>query len=121
MRANILIFFVILLIPNVAAMKDYYPSNSCEDIAQDFQKEHGGSLVWIQPLKDNGAYEFGQYNAHVLNYFYIEGKTQFYDYSTRNIFESKKDLQEWYKLMNGKNTEVWILSEERPSFGLIWN
>jgi len=116
----IAILFIIFISP-VRGMQSYYPENSCQLIAKDFQKEYGGSLVWIQPLTNSGAYDLGEYNAHVFNRFYIEGKLQFYDFGANIYFETKQEVNEWYKEMTGKYSQIFVLSEERPAFGMIWH
>lgn len=125
-----LILLVFILIDNVSALKlpSEYEDGQCELIAKDFQKEFGGSLVWIQPLIENGAYEFeseelGIYNAHILNKIYISGNKNYYYidwYSQSIIGTTKEDVKNWYKGWTFKNSQVWDLEYERPSFNIKW-
>lgn len=120
--------FVMFVLAGLAnAMQDNYGTNQCELIAKDFQKEAGGSLVWIQPLKSNGAYDLGGYKAHIINKIYISdfegvGATVYFDYSDGSVhMYSKDDVKRWYENLWGKKVEVFDLSEERPPFSMIWH
>jgi len=42
-------------------------NNNCLHHALEYQRENGGDLIFVQPLKDNGAYDLGRYNGHWLN------------------------------------------------------
>lgn len=99
-----------------------YGDNQCELIAKDVQKEYGGSLVWIQPLKDNGAYDFGDYNAHIINKVYLSGVgVVYWDYQSGANMTSIDEVRTWYEWYSGgKNSEVYDLEFERPSWGMKW-
>ena len=108
---------IALMAGNAQAMQESYGVNQCELIAKDFQKEFGGSLVWIQPLKDNGAFDLGDYNAHIINKVYFSGVGIVYiDYYSGMNMESIDEVQAWY----GKPARIYDLSIERPEFGMIW-
>lgn len=51
---------------NAIKPPDKYGDNECELIAKDYQEEYGGSLIFIQPVKDSGAWDLGPYNGHFL-------------------------------------------------------
>jgi hypothetical protein len=92
-------------------------SNNCEYLAKEFQKENFGSLIFIQPLKQNGAYDFGEYNGHFLNH----AKGIYFDSQSGKTMYSIDEVQTWYNQMTGKKSEIWDLAIERPPFPLIWH
>lgn len=100
-----------------------YGYNECELIAKDFRKEFGGSLVFIQPLKDNGAYDLSDYGGHIINKKYISGNKQefFFDWGSQRIFSSKAEILNFWKDFTGKDVEVFELDKERPPFAIIWH
>ena len=59
--AMIFIVFMISVSPVFAEQND------CEKLAKEYQKEHFGDLIFVQPLKDNGAYDLGDYKGHWMN------------------------------------------------------
>lgn len=121
-------FVIASLVSGTHAMKQplEYGTNECELIAKDFQKEYGGSLIWIQPLTANGAYDFGNYNAHIINKYYDSdfegvGSIIYYDYATNTRMYSIEDIEMWYEWLWGKEVKVFDLSKERPEFSMIWH
>lgn len=98
-----------------------YRYNECELIAKDFQKEFSGSLVFIQPLKSNGAYDLCDYCGHWINKKYISGNKQefFFDWSSQRIFSSENELKNFWKDSTGNDVEIFELDTERPPFALI--
>lgn len=121
----ILILLIILSFAYpVNALKDpwQYGNNECELIAKDYQAVHGGYLVFIQPLKSNGAYDLGEYNGHFLNKVYTKEKGLYYiDYYSQIYFNNTQEISKWYKDTMNKNSEIFDLSVRRPGFNLIWH
>lgn len=101
-----------------------YGNQECELISKDFQKDFGGSLVFIVPLEDNGAFVEGDYAGHFLNKIYIKGnKDYFYfDWQSQSIFTSKQEVRDWYISMTFYNDAiVYDLSYERPPIPIRWH
>jgi len=101
-----------------------YGYNECELIAKDFQKEYGGSLVFIAPKDSSGKWVIGDYSGHFVNIKYIQGnKKEFYfDYGNQRIFSSEEELKQWYLYQTGYDCEVFNLGAgERPPYSLIWH
>jgi len=116
----LLLYVVVLLTVVLAilsmsgrAMQESYDVNQCELMAKDYQREYGGSLVLIQPLKDNGAYDLGRYSGHWINH--VGG--QYIDYGTNTAFQSNDDVLGWY----GRKAVLFDLGEKRPPFSIRWN
>ena len=99
----------------------YAVDNGCENLAKEYQKLYGGSLVFIQPLKDNGAYDLGRYNGHWLNSVYNKDikavGRHFYDVYSGSVMISDDELKDWY----GRNMEFWDLEYGYPPFPLVRN
>lgn len=120
-----LLCVVCLLVSVVAGMPmpSEYGYNECELIATDFQEEHGGSLVFVQPLKENGAYDLSEYGGHFLNAVYISGNRQvfYFDWGNQKIFSTLEDAEAWYEGVYGRQVEIWNLAEEQPPFRIIYH
>jgi hypothetical protein len=113
-----------LLIP-ASALKapDAYGEKQCELIAKEYRAVYGGSLVWIQPLQANGAYELGAYKSHMINKVYDKtlGDYIYIDYKTQIQMNNLQTVKDWYALnMNVSSVQVWDLSISRPSFPMVW-
>src|SRR3990170_2626665 len=106
-----------VIIP-VVAQEDL---NDCELLAKNYQREHYGSLVFIQPLKDNGAFDLGAYNGHWLNKAWNkEHGVYYYDVQDDLYFHTKAEVLDWYEWMTGKKAIVYNIQEgEVPPFGII--
>lgn len=58
-----LIIIIVLSTPSNALREPWqYKEGECELVVKEYQKIYGGPLIFIQPLKDNGAFDFGPYN-----------------------------------------------------------
>jgi hypothetical protein len=90
---------------------------NCEYLALAIQEDNGGDLVFIQPLKPNGAYDLGRHNGHWINYFYSQDYGYVYfDGASQNFMSSKKDVLIWY----GRPAQIFnFYLGERPPFSLI--
>lgn len=99
-----------------------YGDNQCELIAKDYQREYGGALILIQPLKDNGAFDFGPYNGHFLNNAYDkEIGTYYIDYQSQSYFNNTNDALDWYFIMTNKKAIIYNVNEQHPPFSIIWH
>lgn len=100
---TIILFFLLFLLPASVA-----ESNTCYQDAIQYQKQFGGSLVFVQPLTESGAWDLGRYNGHWMIYRF----GNFLDPASGVWYN---DPRAWFT----QKSEYWILSESRPPFGLI--
>lgn len=121
----VIVFIGLIIASPVFAMKlpSEYGDNQCELIAKDFQKEFGGSLVFIQPLKSNGAYDLCDFCGHWINKKYISGskKEYFFDWQHQKIFSSKEEIISMFHDSISINVEVFELDKEHPPFAIIYH
>jgi hypothetical protein len=121
----ILVFIAILLSPVAFAMKpiEEYDINQCELIAKDFQREHYGSLIFMQPLKSNGAWDLGEYNGHFINryYNYSQKKELWIDYGNNLMFNSSQEAEDFFEMIWGKDYILFDLGKEHPPFPMIYH
>lgn len=113
-----------LIMPVSALLQPWgYGDTQCELIAKDYQKVYGGSLMFIQPLKDNGAFDLGEYNGHFLNKVWDNYKGTYYvDYQTQSYFNNESEILEWYLwAYNRKTAVVYDLGSEHPPFSMIYH
>ena len=101
-------------------------TDDCEKLAVDYQTEYGGSLIFLNPLNDNGSYELCRYCGHWLNLVYLKdsvGIYYYYDAETNTeIGTTKQSVLDWYKFSTGKDSNIWNISNgEHPPFRLIRN
>jgi len=127
-RIRIFLFLITVLLTPAFLMPlpDFYGENECELIAKDLMRAHSNAnLVFIMPLKDNGAYDTGAYSGHFINSVSIHGKIYYIDYKSHSIMQSREEVLEWYHMWYGKNqyskAEMWDLRTESPPFGIIWH
>jgi len=105
-------------------LPETYGLNECELIAKNFKDEFGGSLIFIQPLKENGPYDLSDYGGHLINKKYISGNEQnfYFDWGNQKIFSSLTEAEIWYEdIYYGRKVEVFDLSSEHPPFSIIWH
>ncbi len=117
------IFSLLVNINPVSALKspEAYGEEQCELIAKDYRAVYGGDLIFIQPLKDNGAYDLGDYNGAWINKAWNKNQGTYYiDYQSQTYFQSIEAIQAWYKMMTGKESEVFNVNQEGVPFGLIY-
>lgn len=109
------------MVSNTHAMRQPsdYGENQCELIAKDYQREFGGSLIWLQPVDSNGSPMLGEYAAHILNKVYdpIRKEMRYIDYQSKMDTRADYIIQLW----DNKPVKMYDLSKERPEFGLIWH
>ena len=127
-QSNILIILIWLYLivninPSSALLSpESYGDNQCELIAKDYRDMYDGDLIFIQPLKDNGAYDLGAYNGHWLNKVWNKTQGSFYfDYQSQTYFQSIDAIKAWYKMMNGKDSEVFNVNQGGVPFGIIYH
>jgi len=119
----VIAFIWLVLACPAFAMQEWYEANQCELIAKDFQNEFGGSLVFIQPLKENGAYDLCDYCGHWINKKYISGneKEFFFDWQNQRIFSSQTEIKDWWFEYTGNKIEIFELDRRNPPFGINWH
>lgn len=105
------IILVLAMSPVITVRGEVSLSNTCEQDAKDYQDMHGGDMIFIQPLKESGAYDLGRYNGHWINYqnhTYIDAKSGMVLNNPSDWFDQKS---EWWNISQG----------EHPPFGLYRN
>ena len=92
-------------------------SLGCEQYTREYRQTHGGSYVFIQPLKDNGAYDTGEYNGHWLNKAYsVTRGVYYFDATYLLYFKNTSEISVWYKNETGKYSQIFDMSEKRTPF-----
>ncbi len=117
------IIFITLLIPSVHALKqpEQYEYGQCELIAKDYQKAFYGDLIFIQPLNENGDFDFGGYNGHWINKAWNKERGIYYiDYKSQTYFKNTDEIKEWYKRLIDKKSVVYNINQEGAPFGIIY-
>jgi len=122
LKKGIYLLLICILFTGIAsAIKppESYGINQCELIAKDYQKEFGGSLIWIQPMDNFGNPILGEYSAHMINKVYNKDlKIMIYvDYGNNWISSADIIIKTW----NDKPVKVYDLSKERPEWSMIWH
>lgn len=115
---------ILLITFPVDALKspDQYGDNECELVAKDYQDIYGGYLIFIQPIKDDGAWDLGPYNGHFLNLVWSKELGSYYiDYQSQTLFKTEDDVLDWYYIMKGKKAVLFNVNKEHPSFPIIWH
>jgi len=110
---------VLLLLTNIYQGADL---NNCENLAKEYQNIHGGSMVFIQPVLSNGAYDLGRYNGHWINKVYNKDiqaiGPYYYDVNSGSIMLKEEEVKRWYS----RPMEMWNIGEgEHPPFSMIRN
>ncbi len=118
-----IVITILLSLPADALLNpDAYEMNQCELIAKDYQIIYGGSLILIQPLKDNGAYNLGPYNGHMINKAYSKERGVYYiDWETQSYFKNETEILEWYMWNTNKSATIFNMNEDRIPFPFIWH
>lgn len=91
--------------------------NNCEDLAKEFQQTNGGLVIFMNPIKDNGAFELCRYCGHWMNYI----NNSYYDTQSNTHLKTIDDVKTWYYWNTGKDVVVWDMSTTRPPFPLARN
>lgn len=121
----LILFILILLCPMAICMKPAleYGINECELIAKDFQQEHWGSLIFMQPLKSNGAWDLGEYNSHFINRYYnnSQKKELWIDYGNNLTFNSSREAEDFFEMIWNKDYVLFDMGKEHPPFNMVWH
>ncbi len=85
-------FFVwVLLAHSANAMRDTYPALGCELIAQDWQDEHSGNLIFVDRIGEDG-----RMMGHWMNYYYNKTNMTYYDYEVNESFSTKEQVVQFF-------------------------
>lgn len=99
-----------------------YPEGTCELAAKEYRAVYGGDLIFVQPLKDNGAFDLGEYNGALLNKAWNKEKGTYYIYyPTGKYFNNTEEIKLWYKVKTGKQSEVYNVNEVHTPFPVVWH
>ncbi len=69
------------------AMRITYPALGCELIAQDWQKEHSGNLIFVDRIGKDG-----RMIGHWMNYYWNGTNRTYYDYEVNESFNTKEQV-----------------------------
>ena len=123
-----LALFVVVLLAIMALMVTSAEAkiNDCEEVSRLSVEKYSMGLVWIQYLDANGAYIFdGKNGAHIINSKVLNGKRYYFDFSSPAsealIFNSKTEVNEYYKMAAGYENEVYIIGVDTIPFSTFWD
>lgn len=110
-------FISILLFSHIGSAADL----TCEKQAKEYREIHGGDLIFIQPLKDNGAFDLGEYNGHWMNKAYSKERGfYYYDVESTSYFEDDiSQIQYRYYVNTHKKVVVYNVNQEVVPFPLF--
>jgi len=111
------------IIPASALMQpqEYY-EGMCELAAKDYQNMYGGDLILVQPLKDNGAYDLGEYNGIWLNKAWDRTRGIYYIYYPVGVyFNNTEEIKSYFFNLKNKQSEVFNINEVHPPFEIIYH
>jgi len=118
----VLILLVFVLPVNALKQPYDYEDNQCELIAKDYQDIFYGDLIFIQPLKDNGAYDFGAYNGHWINKAWNKELGIYYiDYGSQTYLYTIEEIKQWYEIYSGKKSEVFNINQGEAPFAIRYH
>jgi len=100
--------------------------NDCEEVSRSNADKYSMGIVWIQYLDANGAYIFdGKNGAHIINSKVLNGKRYYFDFSSPAsealIFNSKTEVNEYYKMAAGYDNEIYIIGVDNIPFSTYWD
>ncbi len=110
----VILFFLISITSTTQALKlpEQYDYNQCELIAKDYQDMFFGDIVYIQPLKENGAFDFGAYKGHWINKAWNKERGIYYiDYKSQSYFNSTDEIKQWYEWVTGKQSMIYNVNQ----------
>lgn len=119
-----LIILLLYAIPTEAELLQphEYKEGECELVAKEYQKIYGGYLIFIQPLKDNGAWDLGPYNGAFINKAYDKERGIYYiDYMSQSYLKNESEILEWYYMMTGKKAVIFNMNDGGTPFPFIWH
>ena len=99
-----------------------YNEGECELVAKEYQKIYNGSLIFIQPLKDNGAWDLGPYNGAFINKAYNKERGIYYiDYILQSYFTNESEILDRYMANTGKKAVIFNMNGGGTPFPFIWH
>ncbi len=116
------VFVVLVLLVNINPVSAL--DNNCEQLAKEYQRVHGGDLILVQPLKDNGAYDLGHFKGHWMNkawnseagnYYYNPSEKELYSQGNPDVV--KRD----FELKWNKQVKVLNYNKGEVPFALIFH
>jgi len=123
---NIVVYIALawLIIASLLVFPAVAEANDCEKLAKDYQRTHGGDLIFIQPLIPNsgGAYDLGEYNGHWMNRAY--NKTlgiYYYDPQMNAYYFTVHSIEVDFEEMWNKDVVVFNYNKGEVPFGLIFH
>lgn len=117
------------LLKQKGELLDYYPPNSCEKIAKDYQKEYGGRLVFAAPYNTkSGLWIRGDYAGHWINVVTINDTNIYIDYGAGYTYINKEETITYtgYMMQNKFQTsnvsvKLFIYGEDTMPYPIIWH
>ena len=101
---------------------DEYKEGQCELVAKEYQRIYGGSLIFIQPLKDNGAWDLGPYNGAFINMAYNKERGTYYiDYMSQSYFKNESEILDWYMWGTNKKAVIFNMNDGGTPFPFVWH
>lgn len=120
----ILMIILLYTIPIDAKLLEpyQYKEGECELVAKEYQKIYGGSLIFIQPLKDDGGYDMGPYNGAFINKAYNKEIGIYYiDYMSQSYFKNESEILDWYEWRTDKKAVIFNMNDGGTPFPFIWH
>ena len=117
------LLYAMTMIADARLLQPYeYKEGECELVAKEYQQIYGGSLIFVQPLKDNGALDIGPYNGAFINKAYNKERGIYYiDYVSQTYFTNESEILEWYMVNNNKKAVIFNMNDGRTPFPFIWH
>lgn len=115
------ILVVLLLLIGTVPVHVAVPTD-CELKAKQYQQIHNGSMIFIHPVEESGAFVTGDYSGHWINRAYTKTWGIYYfDPSTDTFFgNSTEYIRDVFYRHWGKNIQMWDVNNgEHPPFPLI--
>ena len=101
---------------------EQYPEGTCELAAKEYQKVSGGDLIFVQPLKEDGSFDLGDYKGTWMNKAWDKSRGTYYiNYPDKSYFNRTQDIVAYYKSFAKKDVVVYNLNEVHPPFSIIWH
>ena len=123
MKIILITFLIIGIITSSVAATAAVP-NDCELKAKQYQQLHNGTLIFVHPVENNGAFVLEDYSGHWINKAYNKTWGVYYfDPSTDTFFGNDTEyIREVFYRHWGKSIEMWdVNSGEHPPFPLIYH
>lgn len=120
----ILVVLLLYVMPTDAKLLEsyQYKEGECELVAKDYQKIYNGSLMFVQPLKDNGAYDLGPYNGAFINRAYNKERGIYYiDYMSQSYFKNESEILDLYMMITNKKAVIFNMNDGGTPFPFIWH